>query len=133
MKNKYEQIVAIHRRAAVSSDATPLAVIVPLFESWGIRKRQDDGELLWTNISMPTTVAGTIVVGYRYRKRDASFTEDLFELKQSNPNEVLRRYKGSYQKICAEYAKTHKQQNVEARSFTSVNTCCLYLGLQNGS
>lgn len=133
MMTKFQQIIDIHQQAVATSDATQLQRIVPLLYDWGIKTRQDDGQLLWTNLSVPTSIAGTIIIGYRYQKRDASFTEDLFELNQGSPDTVVPYYKGRYEGIQAEYARTHKQQNVEARSFTSVNSCCLYLVQQNGS
>lgn len=130
---KYQQIKSAHARAVEKQDANELRGIVVLLDDWGIKRRHDDGELLWTSLSMPTSIAGTIVIGYRYRKRDQSLTEDLFELKESAPNQFERYYKGSYEKVRAEYARTHKQQGVAPRSFTSVNTCCLYLGSDDGS
>jgi len=108
MTTKYQQIIDIHQQAVATSDATQLQRIVPLLDAWGIRTRQDDGQLLWTNLSVPTSIAGTIVIGYRYQKRDASFTEDLFELNQSSPDKVTPYFKGSYEDVRAEYARTHK-------------------------
>ena len=128
MTTKYEQIKNIHESAVEADDANVLRKILPLLESWGIKQRGDDGELLWTNLSVPTSVGGTIAIGYRYIKRDKTLTEDIFEISESNPNEVGRYYRGTYEDLRPEYERTHKEQNVGARSFTSVNTCSLYLG-----
>jgi hypothetical protein len=123
----------IHERAVEARDANELRKILSLLDGWGIKRRQKDGELLWTNLSIPTSIGGTIAIGYRYWKRDSTLTEDIFELNQNNPDEIGPYYKGAYQDVRSEYERTHKQQGVEARSFTTVNTCCLYLGGQNGS
>jgi hypothetical protein len=133
MKSKYQQVVDIHEKAAASHDASGLRDISSLLQSWGIKARQDDGELLWINLSVPTSIDGTIIVGYRYRKRDSSLTEDLFEFSRANPNNVTHYYKGRLEEVRTEYAKTHKEQDVALGSFTSVNSCCLYLGKEHGS
>ena len=128
MNTKYEHIKNIHDSAVDANDANELRKILPLLESWGIKQRGDDGELLWTNLSVPTSVGGTIAIGYRYVKRDKTLTEDIFEISENNPNEVVPHYKGKYEYLRPEYKRTHKEQNVDVRSFTSVNTCSLYLG-----
>jgi hypothetical protein len=128
MTTKYEQIKNIHELAVEANDENELHKILPLLESWEIKQRGDDGKLLWTTLSVPTSVGGTIAIGYRYIKRDKTLTEDIFEISESNPNEVGRYYRGKYEDLRPEYERTHKEQNVGARSFTRVNTCSLYLG-----
>lgn len=133
MKTKYDQLMCIHDRAVADKDANALGEIPALLSSWGIRCRADDGQLLWTNLSVPTSVAATITIGLRYQKRDASLTEDIFELRKSDPDAVEAFYKGKYQRVRPEYSGTHKFQIVLTQSFTSVNTCCLFLGGKYGS
>ena len=133
METKYQQVADVYSRTVASEDPSELRGILTLLEAWGITQRQKDGDLLWVTLSTPTSIDGTIVIGYRYKKKDSSLTEDLFELRTAHPNSVQPFYKGRYQDTQLEYAKTHKQQNVENRSFTSVNTCCLRLGDPHGS
>ena len=133
MNTKYEQIKNIHKTAIESHDANELRKIPSLLNEWKFKCREDDGELLWTNLSMPESIGETIIVGLRYRKRDTTFTEDIFEISAKNPNEVKAYYTGKYQKHCPEYKHTHKLQDVEARSFISVNSCSLYIGEKNDS
>lgn len=133
MKTKYDQLKRIHNQAVADKNANVLREVPALLSSWGTRCRADDGQLLWTNLSVPTSVAATITIGLRYQKRDDSLTEDIFELRKSDPDTVHPFYKGKYQGVRPEYAGTHKLQNVLAQSFTSVNTCCLFLGGKNGS
>ena len=127
MTTKYEQVKNIHQRAVESHDANELRKIPSLLNDWGFKCREDDGKLLWTNLSLPTSVGETITIGLRYRKQDKTLTEDVFELCEKDPNVVTPYYKGKYQILRSEYVNTHKQQDVEPRSFTSINTCTLYL------
>ena len=130
---KLEQVKSIHERAAKTQDAGALREIPAMLNRWGIKCREKDGQLLWTNLSVPTTVGETITIGLRYRKQDQTLTEDIFELSKNNPEMVTPYYKGQYQTVRPEYKGTHKLQGAVAQSFTSVNTCCLYLGGENGS
>lgn len=132
MTTKYEKIKKIHEIAVETHDANELRKIPLLLNDWGIRCREDDGELLWTNLSTPASIGGTITIGLRYKKKDATLTEDIFELSEKDPNVVTPYYKGKYQTHRSEYVLTHKQQDVETRSFTSANSCSLYLGEKNG-
>lgn len=134
MATKYEEVKSIHELAVRTGDANELRRIPTLLNSWGIKCREKDGQLLWTNLSVPTSSVGeTITIGLRYKKQDATLTEDIFELSKQNPDVVASYYKGQYQDVRPEYQHTHKQQFVEARSYTTVNTCCLYYGNNNGS
>jgi len=128
MTTKYEQIKNIHKIAVETHDTNELRKITSLLNDWGFKCREDDGELLWTNLSIPTSIGETITIGLRYKKKDSTLTEDIFELSEKDPNVVTPYYKGKYQKLRSEYEHTHKQQDVKARSFTSVNSCSLYLG-----
>ena len=133
MTTKYEQVKNIHKLAVETHDPNELRGIPSLLNDWGFKCREDDGELRWTNLSIPTSVGETITIGLRYTKRDESLTEDLFEISEVDPNVVTPHYQGRYQKLRSEYEGTHKQQDVKPRSFTSVNTCSLYFGDKNGS
>ena len=128
MLTRYEQAKNIHGAAVETHDANKLLEILPLLNSCGIQCREDDGELLWTNLSIPTSVGGAITIGLRYKKLDRTLTEDIFELNEKNPDVITKYYTGSYQKFRSEYEHTHKRPDVETRSFRTVNTCCLYLG-----
>jgi len=133
MTTKYEQAKCIHDLAVKTHDASELRKIPSLLNNWGRKCRSDD-ELLWTNLSMPMSIGETIIIGLRYKKKiDGTLTEDIFELNNKNPDKLSPHYKGQYQLLCPEYKGTHKLQNVEDRSFTSVNTCCLYFGDNNDS
>ena len=131
MNTGYGQLKNIHERAVETHDANELRKIPSLLNDWGFKCRENDGELLWTNLSLPTSVGETITIGLRYKKQDGTLTEDVFELCEKDPNVVTPYYKGKYQILRSEYENTHKQQDVEPRSFTSINTCSLYLGDKN--
>jgi len=130
---KFDQVKSIHERTVKTHDASALLEIPTMLNSWGIKCREKDGQLLWTNLSVPTTIGETIVIGFRYKKKDQTLTEDIFELSKNDPDEVAPYYKGQYQTVRPEYKDTHKFQDAETKSFTTVNTCCLYLGGKNGS
>jgi len=125
---KYNELESIHKRAVETQDASALREIPAMLNRWGIKCREKDGQLLWTNLSVPTSVGETITIGLRYRKQDQTLTEDIFELTRNSPEVVTPYYKGRYQTVRPEYKGTHKFQGAWAKSFTSVNTCCLYLG-----
>jgi hypothetical protein len=130
---KYEQVRSVHDTAVQTHDASGLREIPKILNGCGIRCREDDGRLLSTNLSVPTSVGETITIGLRYEKRDQTLTEDIFEITKNNPNVITSYYKGLYQAKRPEYRGTHKLQNTASESFTSVNSCCLYLGGENGS
>ena len=132
---KYEQVKSVHDRAVESHDATALREIPTMLNRWGIKCREKDGQLLWTNLSVPTSIGDTITIGLRYKKQDGTLTEDIFELNKTKPEVVTPYYLGKYQGVRAEYHGTHKSQNIGLQSSTTVNTCCLYLdlGSENGS
>jgi len=127
MVTRFQQIVELHNRAALSGDAEALRPIPSLLASWGLQPRADDGTLLWTNLSVPSSVSDAVTIGLRYVKRDGSLTEDIFELTSENPDAVTPYYRGKYQTVRPEYVGTHKFQGATPRSFTSTNTCCLYM------
>ncbi len=133
MMTKFQRVKCLHDRAVEAHDASALRGIPSLLNNWGIKCREDDGQLLWTNLSVPSSVGETITIGLRYKKQDETLTEDIFEVSEKDPDVVVAYYKGRYQTARPEYQGTHKLQNVGDTSFTTVNTCCLYLGGNDGS
>jgi len=133
MMTIFDQVKSIHERAVETQDASALREIPAMLNRQGIKCREKDGQLLWTNLSVPTSVGETITIGLRYRKQDQTLTEDIFELSKNNPEMVTPYYKDQYQTVHPEYKGTHKFQGAGAQSFTTVNTCCLYLGSENVS
>ena len=99
MATKYEQVKSVHELAVETGDANELRKIPPLLNSWGIKCREDDGQPLWTNLSIPTSSVGeTITIGLRYIKQDATLTEDI-ELNKNTPDAVASYYRGRYQQV----------------------------------
>ncbi|MGB8327550.1 MAG: hypothetical protein WCE48_08215 [Steroidobacteraceae bacterium] len=133
MSTRYRQLKDLHDRASATGNATLLGEIPRLLTEWGIRSRADDGRLLWTNVSNPTSQTESIAIGLRYEKQDGTLTEDLFTVGSTKPDKVVSHYTGRIQREWTEYANTHRQQDVERRSFTSVNTCSFYMGPLYGS
>ncbi|MCU7918582.1 MAG: hypothetical protein KZQ95_09520 [Candidatus Thiodiazotropha sp. (ex Epidulcina cf. delphinae)] len=129
MKTKYERINELHRNVNESGRAELLQEIPGLLDSWGIKLRADDGQLIQINITKPEN--GLLVVGLRYLKKDETFTEDLFEFRSTKPSDISRHYKGKYERERIEYRGTHKQQNISSLPFTSVNTCSFYTSNKN--
>lgn len=129
---KYEQVKSIRDRAVESHDANVLREVPGMLNRWGIKCREKDGQLLWTNLSVPKSVGETITIGLRYKKQDGTLTEDIFELDKNKPEVLTPYYLGQYEKVRPEYHGAHKSQNIGPRSFTTVNTCSLYLGGENG-
>ena len=126
MESKYEIIKELHCRARETGEAEILVGIPSLLESWDVKLRADDGEHYQVNISNPEQ--SILVIGLRYKKKDGSLTEDIFEFNALSPNEISKYYKGQYERERTEYKRTHKQQNVSLSPYTSVNTCSLYTG-----
>lgn len=80
MTTKYDQIKYIHLLVQETHNASHLGIVLQLLKNWGIELRKDDGELQWINLSIPTSDLDVITIGLRYKKRDVTFTEDIFEL-----------------------------------------------------
>jgi hypothetical protein len=94
MNTKYDQLRNIHDLAVKQNDAEKLRMIPQLLNNWNIRCRDKDGQLLWTNVSAPTSIGETVTIGLRYMKEDRTLTEDIFEVSSSNPDTVDAYYKG---------------------------------------
>lgn len=125
MESKYETIKNLHQRVSEFGKAELLKMVPNLLESWGIKSHVDDGVLSQINISNPEN--GILVIGLRYIKNNGTFTEDIFEVNSSNPNDIPKYYKGKYERERSEYKGTHKQKNISSSPFTSVNTCSFYI------
>lgn len=82
--------------------------VINLLDDYGIKIRQDDGKIHSINISIPSSINDSIVVGLRYKKEDDSFTEDHFLFQKDH--DLKAYYKGSFEKIAPEYVGTHKEQ-----------------------
>jgi len=131
MRTKYETIDELHRKVNETGQAELLEEIPRLLESWGIKRRTNDGELTQINISKPEN--DLFVVGLRYLKKDNTFAEDHFEFSSLKPDDISKHYKGKYERKRTEYKGTHKQQNITSMPFTSVNTCSYFTGNKNDS
>lgn len=81
---------------------------VNLIEKYGIMvTKRKDGRLCQTTFSIPISVSG-IVLGFRYKKQDGSYSEDLFLFQ--NGKSIQCGYKGIFEKtILPEYNFTHKR------------------------
>jgi len=82
-----------------------------LLAEHGIRLRQDDGELVQINFSVPQSSQSALVLGLRYRKRDGTLTEDHFICRQQSDSlAIAAYYRASLEREFLEYVGTHKQQ-----------------------
>lgn len=73
-----------------------------------IRIRQKDGTLKQINISRPTSMPSSFVVGLRYMKKDGTPTEDHFLCRNGCP--IERHYGKQLEMVLPEYKGTHKQR-----------------------
>lgn len=109
--------------------------VINLLCEKNIRLRQDDGELIQINISIPTSIKNSFVIGLRYIKKDGTPTEDhcLIKKEIEETEKEIVCYRGKrLEQLLTEYKGTHKQQidiaqieNDNNSAFTSVNTICL--------
>jgi hypothetical protein len=87
--------------------------VVTLLGEKDIKLRQDDGELIQINISIPTSIKNSFVIGLRYVKKDRTHTEDPYlikkEIKETDKEIVYLRGR-KLEKLLTEYKGTHKQQ-----------------------
>ncbi len=87
--------------------------VVTLLSEKDIKLRQDDGDLVQINISIPKSVNDSFVIGLRYLKKDETPTEDHFLIKKEiepDEKEIQVFYKGKLEREFLEYKGTHKQQ-----------------------
>src|SRR5688572_31235660 len=83
--------------------------VIQFLQGRGIRIRQDDGSPVQINISVSEKRDGVVIVGLRYVKRDATFTEDHFVLRITSMNEVesvTAHYRGRLEYRFLEYMNT---------------------------
>lgn len=74
----------------------------------GFKLRQDDGQLVQTNFSIPKSKPDCFVIGLRYIKRDQTFTEDHFLFEKDKP---IIYYRGKrLECFLKEYKGTHKKK-----------------------
>jgi hypothetical protein len=96
--------------------------VIKLLSENDIKRREDDGEQIQINTSIPTTIEDLLVTGLRYSKRDGSPTEDHF-LFQKNSQKIKKYYGKGLEQVLPEYKGTHKQPiDFNQRAFTSANT-----------
>ncbi|MFO0862831.1 MAG: hypothetical protein U0516_03865 [Candidatus Saccharibacteria bacterium] len=102
--------------------------VLALLKSFNISPRQDDGQLKAVNISIPSSISDSIVVGLRYVKKDGTDTEDHFLFRKG---ENLRAfYKDGFEKYAREYAGAHKEQTKErSEPVTPEYAAWIYLNL----
>lgn len=80
--------------------------VLALLERHGIKRRQDDGQLVELTFSVAKSRHETLVVGLRYRKRAGDHSEDHFLFTPGEPIEKC--YGKRVEKILPEYEGTHK-------------------------
>lgn len=107
MSDAYAEVEAIWNRRMGGDQSKTKDDVVALLASYGIRLRQDDGELRQVTVSKPTSVSDAFVIGLRYHKNDGSQSEDLFFVKKGRSIEP--HYRASLERKLPEYRGTHKQ------------------------
>ncbi len=113
-----------------------LQEVINLLRGKNIKLRQDDGELRQINISIPTSIKNSFVIGLRYKKRDKTLTEDHFLIKkeiEATENEIIKYQGKKLEQLLTEYKGTHKHQidisqienDNNSTAYTSINTISL--------
>lgn len=82
--------------------------VIGVLNKCGIKLREKDGTLREVNISIPKSNKECILVGFRYIKKDRSFTEDHFLFEKGKP--IKSFYKGKIESVLPEYKGAHKYQ-----------------------
>lgn len=82
-------------------------IFVDLLKKYKIKLRKKDGKLHEVTFSIPKSKKNSIVLGFRYEKKDGSFSEDLFLFQEGK--EIVQGYRGKLEKILPEYKGTHKK------------------------
>ena len=108
MENSYEELKLITDKYYTDWIVPGVNVFIELLRKYRIETcKRKDGILYEVNFSIPKSVKDGIVVGFRYKKKDNSFSEDLF-LFQKN-KKIIKGYRGSLENsILVEYSETHK-------------------------
>lgn len=114
MNPKYIAIERIWERVVMGESMDVKREILELLSQSKIKPRQDDGELIQINLSIPTSIEAAFVIGLRYIKKDSTYTEDHFLCQkdiQAGPNlrEIEPYYRRRLELLLPEYRSTHKQ------------------------
>lgn len=106
MNNPYEEFKKITDDYYADWQMPSPEVFIDLLNRYGIKLRQKDGKLHEATFSVPKSRKAALFLGIRYRKRDGSFSEDLFLFEKGKP--IKTGYKGKLERILPEYGGTHK-------------------------
>jgi len=136
MNNTHSTLEGVWNRYFAGERQTLASSTLCLLSALGIKIRTDDGELKQVTISKPTTIENAFVVGLRYLKNDATYTEDHFVCRKNRApvlEPIERYYKGKLERKFKEYKDTHKEQIDPARlalydgNITQVNTISYFI------
>lgn len=108
MSDAYMTIESIWNRYFSGSAIDVPKEILDLLLRENIRIREKDGTLKQINISRPTSMPNSFVVGLRYMKKDGRPTEDHFLCRTGCPIEM--HYGKRLEKVLPEYKGTHIQR-----------------------
>lgn len=108
MSNPFNELKEITDSVYAGYETDFANATLALLERNGIKIRQKDGSLCQVNISIPKSRSDSILVGFRYTKKDGSNTEDHFLFEKGH--DIVPFYKGKIEKILPEYKGTHKAQ-----------------------
>lgn len=137
MNNTYSTLEGIWNKHLVGERQTLASSTLSLLSAHGIKTRTGDGELKQVTISKPTVIEDTYVIGLRYLKKDATYTEDHFVCRKTQASvlePIERYYKGRLEHKFQEYKGTHKEQIDPALlalyddNITQVNTISYFIG-----
>jgi hypothetical protein len=137
MNNTYSSLEEIWNRYLAGERQNLMSASLNLLSAHGIQMRTNDGELKQITISKPTSVKNTFVLGLRYLKKDASYSEDHFVCQKDQPSAlepIERYYQGKLERKYQEYKGTHKQPSDPAlaallnSNTTEVNTISYFIG-----
>lgn len=114
MNPKYIAIERIWERLDRGESMDIKREILELLSQSKIKLRQDDGELIQINLSIPTSMKAAFVIGLRYIKKDSTYTEDHFLCQRdtqagTNLREIESYYRRRLELLLPEYRHTHKQ------------------------
>lgn len=137
MNNTYFTVEEIWNKCLAGERQDLVSASLNLLSAHDIKIRTDDGELKQITISKPTSAANTFVLGLRYLKKDATYTEDHFVCRKDQPSAlepIERYYQGKLEHKLQEYKGAHKQQIDPAlvallnSNTTQVNTISYLIG-----
>jgi hypothetical protein len=132
MSDAYVTIKSIWNRYFSGSAIDVPKEVLDLLLREDIRIRQKDGTLKQVNISRPTSMPNSFVVGLRYMKKDGTPTEDHFLCRDGYP--IESHYGKRLEMVLPEYKETHKQRvdlsvpSTTGMPITHVNTISFQRG-----